>query len=90
MARVVDETVARLPIHNHGSELLEVVLEPYGRDYHLRSDETLIVHTAGTTRESEPFGVDFHPDFIQVHFNGAVGWVTGPDGNELDCGHQRP
>ena len=97
---MVDEIVARLPIHNHGGELLEVILETYGEDYHLRPGESLVIHTAGvpgrestwpgTTRGDEPFDINCYPGSIQVYFNGIRGWVTDLDGTDLDCGHQRP
>jgi hypothetical protein len=92
--------LARLPIHNDGTEPLEVVLEWYGRDYWLRPGETLVVNTVGSaggettwpgsTRPDEPFDVIYHPGLIQVYFNGDDGWVTDVDGNELAWGHQRP
>ncbi|MDI6098761.1 hypothetical protein QLQ12_09135 [Actinoplanes sp. NEAU-A12] len=95
----MDEPVARLPISNHSDEVLEVVLEWYGRDYRLMPGESLVVHTVGrsgggptwpgTVRGNEPFQVDHCPGSIQVHVNGTDGWVTDLEGNELECGHQR-
>jgi hypothetical protein len=97
---VVDKPLARLPIHNKSTEPLEVVLEWYGRDYWLKPGESLVINTVGrtdgaspwpgTTRPNEPFDVEYYPGSIQVHFNGSEGWVTDLEGNELDCGHQRP
>lgn len=95
----MDEIVARLPIHNHSGERLDVVLEPYGSEYHLRPAESLVIHTVGrsdggstwpgTVRGSDPFDVNYHSDVIQVYINGTAGWVTDLDGNELDSGHRR-
>jgi hypothetical protein len=100
---VTDELQARLPIHNTSTELLEVVLEWYGRDYWLKPGESLVINTVGrtgsegpwgpwpgTSRPDEPFDVNYYPGSIQVYFNGTVGWVSDLDGNELECGHQRP
>ncbi|GIF41619.1 hypothetical protein Axi01nite_59300 [Actinoplanes xinjiangensis] len=96
----VDTIALRMSVHNGSEELLEVVLEPYGRDYWLQPGESLLVHTApcddhgavwpGTAKGNEPFEVDYHPGLIRVHFNGTHGWVTDLADNELDCGHQRP
>ncbi|MBB4753212.1 hypothetical protein [Actinoplanes lobatus] len=89
-----------MPIRNHSDGPLEVVLEPFGRDYWLRPGESLVVHTAGrsdgespwpgTLRGDEPFEVNYQPGSIQVYLNGAGGWVTDLDGADLECGHQRP
>jgi hypothetical protein len=96
---VADGPEARLRIENSSNELLEVVLEWYGRDYWLKPDEVVVVTTvgndgprtwSGTTRPDEPFEVDYHTGSVTVHFNGDVAWVTDADGHEIECGHQRP
>lgn len=96
----MNDSAVRLPVRNGSDELLEVVLEPFGRDYWLQPGESLLIHTVphgggettwpGTTSGNEPFEVDYHPGSIHVHFNGTGGWVTDIEGEELACGHQRP
>lgn len=44
---MVGEPRSCLRLCNDGVERLEVVLEPYGRDYWLNPGETLVVHTIG-------------------------------------------
>jgi len=65
-----DGSEARLRIENSSGELLEVVLEWYGRDYWLMPGEVVVVTTvakdgrtwSGTTRPNEPFEVEHRTD----------------------------
>ncbi|MEV6669509.1 hypothetical protein [Streptomyces sp. NPDC051162] len=91
--------VARLRVHNKGEELLELFLEPYGSDHWLSPGETFVVWTfgsadgppwSGTTHGNEPFEVEYRPGSVTVHFMGHHGYVADVDGNEIECGHQRP
>ncbi|GIF63372.1 hypothetical protein Ais01nite_14070 [Asanoa ishikariensis] len=86
-------------LQNSGATLLELVIEPWGRDYWLRPGEVFVVSTAaspddnlypGTTHPDEPFEVDYRPQSMTVHCNGLSADVTDSHGNELTCGHQRP
>ncbi len=96
----VDEApVARLRVQNNGEELLELILEPYGRDHWLLPVETFVVWTfgsldgvpwSGTTYGNEPFEVDYRPGSVTVHFNGSHGYVADVYGTEIECGHRRP
>ncbi|MGI5504904.1 hypothetical protein [Lentzea sp. CA-135723] len=96
---VDEEPMARLRVCNDGEEPLELILEPYGSDHWLLPGETFVVWTfgsasgrmwSGTTRGNEPFEVDHGSRSITVHANGSRSYVTDVDGNDIECGHQRP
>ena len=87
----------RLGITNRGTELMEIALEPLGEDYYLRPGERItIIAVAGTeawpgnTKTNAPFDINYYPHVMAVYCNGAYAWVVDDDGNELECGHQRP
>lgn len=90
---------SHLRIQNGDDNLLELVLEPYGRDYWMRPGEVFIITTVGsdqghpfpgTFHTDEPFEMDYRSGSVTVHFNGVYAQVTDTHGNELECGHQRP
>lgn len=44
----------------------------------------------GTPAGDEPFHLRHAANKVTVWANGAISWVEDHDGNEIDCGHQRP
>jgi hypothetical protein len=89
----------RLAITNSSTRLLEVLLEPWGEDYWLKPDEGIAIIAVGSdgpapwpgNRSTDaPFDVVHYGDAIAVYCNGANARVIDVDGNQLECGHQRP
>ncbi|WP_212829700.1 hypothetical protein [Catellatospora sp. TT07R-123] len=83
-----DRPEARLRVENCGDELIELVIEPYGRDYWLKPGEGVLVTTVGiggdapwpgTTRQDEPFEVDHRHGSVTVHANGVDAYVNSAD-----------
>lgn len=94
-----DGPVGRLRISNDSDGLLELVVEPYGRDHWLNPGETFVVWTVGAAEGepwpgypggTDPFEVDYRVGSVTVHVNGRYGYVEDADGREIACGHQRP
>ncbi|MEN3616203.1 hypothetical protein AAH979_42910 [Plantactinospora sp. ZYX-F-223] len=90
---------ARLRVQNHGDELIELVVEPWGRDYWLKPGQGTLVTTVGiagdapwpgTTRQDEPFEVDYRHGSVTVHANGVDAYVMDLEGRDIECGYQRP
>ncbi|GHE67535.1 hypothetical protein GCM10014715_21560 [Streptomyces spiralis] len=80
--------VARLRVTNRGTDMLELILEPYGSDHWLRPSETFVVVTYGFGN-GDPFEVEHEPATVTVHLDGH-GYVTDLNGDEIDCAHGRP
>ncbi|MCI3269756.1 hypothetical protein [Streptomyces cylindrosporus] len=81
--------VARMRVSNRGTDMLELILEPYGSDHWLRPGETFVVVTYGFGEDDEPFEVEHEPAVVTVHVGGH-GYVTDLLGDEVDCAHGRP
>ncbi|KQX71462.1 hypothetical protein [Streptomyces sp. Root1310] len=89
---------AALRVRNSGSELLELILEPYGSDHWMRPGETFVIWTlgrpgdgeSGAAGTSEAFEVEHTPGTVTVYAEVLPAYVGDVDGNEIDCGHNRP
>lgn len=82
----------RTSVRNDTDSMLCLWLEPWGSDHWMHPGERLTV-VAGDIYEpvDEPFEVNVHDQGISVWVNGAnSAEVFDADGNEADCGHQRP
>ncbi|MFI6037068.1 hypothetical protein ACIBBD_23410 [Streptomyces sp. NPDC051315] len=77
-----------LRVRNTGEELLELVLEPYGSDHWLRPGETFVIWATGP-QDDGLFEVEHQPGSVTV-IAAASAYVGDADGNEIDCGHNRP
>ncbi|MEU9268630.1 hypothetical protein AB0E04_24710 [Streptomyces sp. NPDC048251] len=92
------QPIAALRVRNSGSELLELILEPYGSDHWMRPGETFVIWTLGWPGDgvseaagtSEAFEVDHSPGTVTVYAEVLPAYVGDVDGNEIDCGHNRP
>ncbi|CAM5680238.1 hypothetical protein [Streptomyces aurantiogriseus] len=85
-----DETpVPVLRVRNSGEELLELILEPYGSDHWMRPGETFVIWTLGHPGD-EVFEVEHEPGTVTVHAESLPAYVGDADGNEIECGHNRP
>ncbi|MDH6215605.1 hypothetical protein [Streptomyces pseudovenezuelae] len=80
--------VARMRVTNRDTELLELILEPYGSDHWLRPGETFVVETYGFG-DGDPFEVEHEPARVTVHLDGH-GDVVDVHGVVIECGHGRP
>ncbi|MEU9666996.1 hypothetical protein AB0E25_15645 [Streptomyces bobili] len=65
-----------LRVHNTGTELQELALEPYGSDHWLRPGETFVIWALG--RAGEPFQVDHGPGTVTVHAESFPAHVGTP------------
>ncbi|MGY6018432.1 hypothetical protein [Streptomyces spinosirectus] len=88
MTEADGEPAARLRVTNRGTDMLELILEPYGSDHWLRPGETFVVLTYGFG-EGDPFEVEHEPATVTVQLDGH-GYVSDLHGNEIECGHGRP
>lgn len=74
---------------NQGSELLEVMLEPFGQDYWLRPGESFVVTSYGEWPDY-PFETVHEPDLITVWAASWFATVSFRNGAEVPGGYQRP
>ncbi|MCX4764947.1 hypothetical protein OG562_29045 [Streptomyces sp. NBC_01275] len=85
-----DQTpTAVLRVRNTGAELLELTLEPYGSDHWMRPGETFVIWTLGDPG-GEVCEVEHEPGRVTVHAEHLPAYVGDADGDEIECGHNRP
>ncbi|MER5486864.1 hypothetical protein ABT024_27165 [Streptomyces sp. NPDC002812] len=74
---------------NDGTELLELMLEPFGQDYWLRPGEAFVVTSYGEWSD-HPFETIHEPDLITVWATSWFATVSFRNGDEVPGGYQRP
>lgn len=77
-----------ITIHNSGTELLELWLEPFGQDYYLKPGDVFVVTSYGTWGGGKPFEVLHEPGRIEVWATSWFATVSFEDGTEVPGGYQ--
>ncbi|MFD9319054.1 hypothetical protein ACFWDQ_15390 [Streptomyces sp. NPDC060053] len=93
-----ERPVVGMRVRNSGAELLELVLEPYDSDHWMRPGETFVIWTlgnpdgeAGEAAETlGAFEVEHEPGRVTVYAERLPAYVGDADGDEIECGHNRP